>query len=1571
MSNAAVRNDLRSPGEAFRRLSRAARRAWGKYDRREDDWLPLWQHMADSGAVAGRLWDEWVPRNVKQLVAACLPGGEQDARRLAVWLAAGHDVGKATPAFACQVETLAERMRDVGLDMPSVKEFGDDRRLAPHGLAGQLLLQEWLAERHGWSGRASGQFAVVAGGHHGVPPGHQDIHHLDLRPELLHTAGASEELWRAVQFELLDACAEAAGVTERLGEWRSVRLPQPVQVALTGLVIVSDWLASSAELFPYVSVAAEGREAADGRLTSGTEEPRARTGAAGANGDSSEVLPHDARLEAAWQGLELPGPWVPSLPEGSAGELFGARFALPAGSRVRPVQEAAVRLAREMPAPGLLVIEAPMGEGKTEAALAAAEILAARTGAGGCLVALPTRATADAMFSRLLSWLERLPQADGRSVFLAHAKAALNDSWAGLLRAGRREIAAVDVDGPQEMPRAAVTGRSAPAGLQAHQWLRGRKKGLLASFTVGTIDQVLFAGLKSRHLALRHLALAGKVVVLDEVHAYDAYMSEYLERVLEWLAAYRVPVVLLSATLPAARRRALLEAYAGPPSEEAVGAQAEREVEAEAYPLLTAVGPDGGQLLTATPPAASDRGAEISVEALDDSLSALVDRLEEELADGGCALVVRNTVDRVLEAAERLRERFGEERVTVAHSRFLAADRARKDAELLARFGRDGKRPEGAHIVVASQVVEQSLDVDFDLLVTDVAPVDLMLQRMGRLHRHRRERPRRLRIPRCLVTGADWSADPPVPVRASASVYQGTHTLLRALAVLRPHLAGTPLRLPADISPLVQAAYGDSPVGPEHWAQELAKSKQAYRELVADKRERADVFRLGPVRRPGRPVIGWLDAHVGDAEDTPRGRAQVRDSEESLEVLVVQRQRDGRLTTVPWLDGGRGGLELPEHAPPPPRAAQAVAASALTLPWHFTKRWTIDRTIEELEKFHLPAWQAKECPWLAGELILVLDEDCQTRLAGYELHYSHTDGLLVTPAGARDARVVDRVPSFDLVSRPWLPVQRLDGTMAELSLRDVFAQASSLRRLVGDVPTQEFALLRLLLAILHDAVDGPEDLDAWENLWGSEDPFVSVPAYLDRHRERFDLLHPDRPFFQVADLRTEKDEIAPLNRIVADVPNGEPFFSMRRPGVERLSFAEAARWLVHAHAFDSSGIKSGAVGDPRVKNGKGYPQGVSWAGNLGGVFAEGNNLRETLLLNLISADNDFLRFSPGDAPAWRRDPPGPGPFVPDPDRPRPSGLRDLYTWQSRRVRLHWSEEGVTGVVLGYGDPFAPQNAFRLEPMTGWRRSRPQEKKLGRPLVYMPLEHIPSRAAWRGMASLLFATPSREGGTGPAETLPAGVVRWLTRLTTEEVLPRGSLLRTRVVGAAYGTQQSVIDEVVDDGVSLPGVVLHEEWQAYGRAAIDAVQRADEAVRALGDLAGDLARAAGTDPQPAVDAARDLGFGALDGPYRLWLSGLGQAADPQHAAKEWQITAQRILRELARGLMDAAGPATWEGRWGETKDRKTKRWIDDTQADLWFRRRLNKALPEGKPNPDAASRLDTAAGTGEDADEESSE
>ncbi|MFH9862345.1 type I-E CRISPR-associated protein Cse1/CasA [Streptomyces sp. NPDC017202] len=534
-----------------------------------------------------------------------------------------------------------------------------------------------------------------------------------------------------------------------------------------------------------------------------------------------------------------------------------------------------------------------------------------------------------------------------------------------------------------------------------------------------------------------------------------------------------------------------------------------------------------------------------------------------------------------------------------------------------------------------------------------------------------------------------------------------------------------------------------------------------------------------------------------------------------------------------------------------------------------------------------------------------------------------------------------RIPLFDLTDQPWIGVLRRDGTQAELSLREVFAQADDVRRIVGDLPTQEFALLRLLLAVAHDALDGPDDIEQWGELWADPECFAGVGAYLDTHRQRFDLLHPVTPFFQTAGLRTAKDEVFSLARIVADVPNGEPFFTARMPTVERLSFAEAARWVVHAHAYDTSGIKSGAVGDDRVKGGRVYPLGTGWAGALGGVFAEGDTLRKTLLLNLVAADTDALEWMPGDRPAWRREPCPPG----GAER-SPTGVRDLYTWQTRRLRLHHDEEGVTGVVLGYGDPLAPRNMHRHEPMTAWRRSLAQEKKLRRSPVYLPREHDPARSAWRGVASLVADRSESVQGGEAAPYLRPGVLEWVARLVTEGELPRGSLIRARVVGTRYGKNQSVVDEVVDDHVTMPVVLLHRQDRVCARQAISAAEDADLAVRALGDLATDLARAAGAEGDGPRSVARDVGFTELENPYRTWLVALADADDPFEERRAWQREVHRVISRIGDRLIGQAGDAAWQGR--TVAGKKGTQWLNAGLADTWFRGRLSKALgdPHGR-------------------------
>lgn len=538
-------------------------------------------------------------------------------------------------------------------------------------------------------------------------------------------------------------------------------------------------------------------------------------------------------------------------------------------------------------------------------------------------------------------------------------------------------------------------------------------------------------------------------------------------------------------------------------------------------------------------------------------------------------------------------------------------------------------------------------------------------------------------------------------------------------------------------------------------------------------------------------------------------------------------------------------------------------------------------------------------------------------------------------------------PTFDLRSQAWIQVRRLDGAPDQLSLRQVFSRAHELQGVTGDLPTQAFAVYRLLLAVLHRVlpVEHGMQVKRWQALWGNGSlPHQEIEAYLDRYADRFDLVHPATPFYQVAGLRTNSDAVAGLESLIADVPTGHQYFTTRAGrGLDRVDYAEAARWVVHVQAFDPSGIKSGAVGDDRVKGGKGYPIGTGWAGGLGGVLIEGRSLFETLLLNLVLLDGDgYSTSGPDDHPVWERQPQGPQ--VEDRQGAGPAGPADLFTWQCRRMRLVHDGSGVTGVLIANGDRLTPQNKHVVEPMSVWRRSQPQEKKLGVSLVYMPRTHQPDRSVWRGLAGLLPQQYTPDSGSAP-ESLPPGVMTWIRQLRGEDALDPSLPLRTRVIGMAYGSNNSVVDEVVDDAVVLRTAVVAE--QSLRAAAIRAVEESDQAVSALANLAANLAIAAGGDAEPARTNARELGYSSLDSAYHRWVLGLDSNVQVDGHRTAWQRELSSRIGRLGEGLARDAGAPAWVGR--EHQGRR----VDSGIAEAWFSAALRKALPMAFPARTLAS------------------
>lgn len=539
--------------------------------------------------------------------------------------------------------------------------------------------------------------------------------------------------------------------------------------------------------------------------------------------------------------------------------------------------------------------------------------------------------------------------------------------------------------------------------------------------------------------------------------------------------------------------------------------------------------------------------------------------------------------------------------------------------------------------------------------------------------------------------------------------------------------------------------------------------------------------------------------------------------------------------------------------------------------------------------------------------------------------------------------------SFNLVDEPWVRIRDGEGESREVSLIELFEQAPHIKCLANDLPTQDFAILRVLLAILQRSIvpmldEDDDPAEVWGGLWNAPElPVAEVREYLSEWHDSFDLFGVERPFMQVADLRTAKNEVATIKKIVADIPDGDELFSLRTgKGAESLSYPEAARWLIHAQAFDTSGIKSGTVGDPRVKGGKSYPIGTGWAGGLGGLFFEGPTLAETILLNLIACDVETGDlFSWEDIPSWERSVDAVGT-----DSRFPTGRLDLYTWQSRRIRLIPENGRVIGVVLTNGDKLESRNLQEYEPMTSWRRSQAQEKKLKMPLVYLPRAHQSDKALWRGLDSL-FGDKSRED---TPSVLESGVERWVSYLASRDggcQLNQKYLLGVHAVGLEYGTQNSVITNIVNDKLELSAFLLSHEGGSLVGLAKECAASTSDAIYALGDFAANLCRASGGSGVGEIDGAkqgsRARAFFEIDSLFRLWLARLDESSDIDSERANWHEIARSVMRADAADLLSGVEANAIIGAPVRGKSKMKSEWMTASRAEALFNGALKKALP----------------------------
>lgn len=895
-------------------------------------WLPLWMHCRDTAGVMSYLVRHWVPQSV--ILAS---GLDSDSfHRTAVFLAYVHDIGKASALFQSRItEKLPEirnRIDDFGLTVLPVRSYIYPGK-TPHAYAGKWILME---ERY----RIPEEITEIVGAHHGKPFEGQEIissgNLLELYPENIYGSEVSghEAVWRNIWDEIINEALTESTVN------CPEDLPSPGikgQVLLSGLLIMADWISSNSSYFPLINTDSIGyRDSYPDRIQNGLTK------------------------------LKFGEPWEPGL-----NQMTEAVFRDKFGFVPNVIQKEMLDVINHASAPGIYILEAQMGCGKTEAALGAADVLASRFGQDGIYFGLPSQATSNGIFPRIIQWAERESEDSAHAVRLAHGASQLNEEYNDLLFYGHSLVSDTDDD---------ITGA------YAHPWFEGRKKALLADFVVGTVDQFLMCALKRKHFMLRHLGLAGKVVIIDEVHSYDVYMNQFLKRAVIWMAAYGVPVILLSATLPSDRRKDLAEAYANASAKYYSGKK-KRDKTKDAfkwqselsYPLLTWT---DGDVVRQKVLKQKPGKKEVRIRKLT-GLQTLGKTLLEKLQDGGCAAIIANTVKNAQKITDTFQcmPGFKDFRIILYHAQFTSEDRIKKEKELLEHMGKHSAfRDRDRVVLIGTQVLEQSLDYDADIMAVELCPMDLLLQRIGRLHRHSRDdRPIGVREAECLLFDYETLEE-----QAGREHIYGKLLLMRTEKLLPENIL-----LPDDISFLVQKTYDfkDTLGLREEYGESFELAVREHDDRIRDKKEKAKEYLM---KDPSRQMIGEI-LKKENASPEQVVEAQVRDVDLSLEVLLMVENDSGYASFLP---GHHDGIKIAMDKVPTNTEGRLIAREKIRLPHTMAMPYTIGNTIKELEQMNIrkiSLWQKSS--WLKGELVLFLGGDFSGTLGPWKIHYSYEKGL--------------------------------------------------------------------------------------------------------------------------------------------------------------------------------------------------------------------------------------------------------------------------------------------------------------------------------------------------------------------------------------------------------------------------------------------------------------------------------------------------------------------------------------------------------------------------------------------------
>ena len=521
---------------------------------------------------------------------------------------------------------------------------------------------------------------------------------------------------------------------------------------------------------------------------------------------------------------------------------------------------------------------------------------------------------------------------------------------------------------------------------------------------------------------------------------------------------------------------------------------------------------------------------------------------------------------------------------------------------------------------------------------------------------------------------------------------------------------------------------------------------------------------------------------------------------------------------------------------------------------------------------------------------------------------------------------------FNLLDEKWIRLRGKNCTVDELPLIDTLLHAHEYKGLAGELPTQDVAILRLLLAILHTvfyyyAPDGEEEiledpddvLDRWEELWNAgRFPEEPIRKYFDKWHDRFWLFHPERPFYQSVETADEKTaaefKAAKINSSISESNNKTRIFASRA-GKEKaqLNYAEAARWLVHMQAFD----------DGSNERGKGVKAiGVSWLGNLGIIVAHGNNLFEDLMLNMIVLDGNRDVWEE-EKPVWEQKP------CSEPRRevPHPRSLSELYTLQSRRIFLYRENGYVTKCNICGGDYYEKNTYALIEPMTLWKMEGKKDSVEGEKRI--PKTHNISRQMWREFATCF---PHENDKTCP------GIVSWICYLNGKKIIENNKYISFDICSVEYDKMKSCYEDIFSDGITFHTDLLAEvstSTRIYNKIMKE-IAIIDQIADALGDLYGDIVIASGFQKNTDNGAkklteiknrVKEKFYHEVDVPFRVWLKEVDPTMEAMSVAEtecfqKWHKKVLEITMRAKNEIVESAGPVAMVGRDVKVNEKKTK-------------------------------------------------